>query len=240
MKTVEHFATLEDASRRACVLVRHACRVAVEARGRFALALSGGATPRTFLRLLADTQGIAWSQTAVFLVDERMAPPHSEASNLRQARELLLDHVPVTEAQIHAPQAELPPDMAASEYENRIRTFFGPEKPRLDAVQLGMGADGHTASLFPDSELLEAHRRLAVATPATGAPPVPRVSMTLQLINAARLAFFLVQGEAKLNLLQGMETPSRHLPASLVRPAGELFWLLAGKENPEPTSNTEA
>lgn len=239
MNTVERFPTLEDASRRACVLVRQASRVAVGGRGIFALALSGGSTPRTFLRLLADTQGIDWHKTVVFLVDERMVPPHSEDSNLRQAQELLLNRVSIPEAQIHAPQTGLSPDMAASEYENRIRTFFGPKKPRFDAVQLGMGADGHTASLFPDSELLEEHRRLSVATPAAGAPPVPRVSMTLQLINAARLAFFLVQGEAKLKLLQAMETPSRHFPASLVRPAGELFWLLADTEKSEHTANTE-
>ena len=126
---------------------------AIEERGRFAVVLAGGSTPESTYQILARdySDRIAWSKVYVFFGDERAVPPHHEDSNLKMASELLLDHVPV--GNVHRIRGELPPEEAAEAYEEELRTFFQTEDvPRFDLILLGLGADGHTASLFPDQD----------------------------------------------------------------------------------------
>ncbi len=227
MTRIERFAKMEAASQRACDLVKETAREAIVSKGRFSLAISGGSTPRLFFRLLSQTKGIDWEKTHVFLVDERLVPVKSPDSNLGQAKELLLEQVPIPQAHICAPLPELPADDSAREYEKQIRAVFSPDFPDLDVVHLGMGSDGHTASLFPGSSSLEDNTNLVTEVTAKDISPPIRVSMTLPLINSARLAFFLIQGKGKATLMKEINSGRSDLPAARVSPQEELYWLLA-------------
>jgi len=138
---------------------------AFEEQGRFTVVLAGGSTPKVAYELLARdfVESIDWSRTHVFFGDERTVPPDHEDSNYRMAREALLEHVRV--GSVHRMRGELPPDEAAASYEDELRRFFGEELPRFDLVLLGIGEDGHTASLFPETSALEVSDRLVVANP---------------------------------------------------------------------------
>jgi 6-phosphogluconolactonase len=202
---------------------------AIEERGRFAVALAGGSTPRATYEILArDYSGrIDWSRVHVFFGDERTVPPDDEDSNYRMAREALLDHVPV--GSVHRMHGELPPDEAAAAYEQELRGFFGPEGlPGFDLILLGLGGDGHTASLFPETSALEAHDRLVVANPVLELDTT-RITLTVPVINAARAVYFLVAGEGKAEavaeILEGDPDP-REYPAALVQPQGGPTWML--------------
>ena len=206
---------------------------ACAARGAFRVALAGGTTPRAAYEVLADPRGphadaIAWDQVEVFFGDERQVAPDSEQSNFRMACDALLRHVPIPDGQIHRIRGENPdPERAAEEYEEILRARFrlaGGERPRFDLVLLGMGADGHTASLFPGSPALAEVRRLAVATVAPVAP-IGRISLTLPVINAAALVIVLVTGTAKGSAFARVRSGA-DLPAARVRPDdGSLLWL---------------
>ncbi|HEX5974424.1 MAG TPA: 6-phosphogluconolactonase, partial [Rubrobacteraceae bacterium] len=139
---------------------------AIGERGRFAVVLAGGSTPRATYEILARDYAdkIDWKDVHVFFGDERSVPPDHTDSNYKMARESLLDHVPI--GSVHRMQGELPPDEAAEAYERELRDFFGPDDiPRFDLILLGTGPDGHTASLFPETSALEVHDRLVVANP---------------------------------------------------------------------------
>jgi len=206
---------------------------AVHKAERFALVLAGGSTPRATYRLLADPRrrdAIDWSRVDVFFGDERAVAPGAEGSNYRMAREALLDHVPIAESRVHRIRGELPPAEAAVIYDAEIRRVLD-DPSSFTMVLLGMGDDGHTASLFPGSPALEEKSRLAAA--AEGPPPHRgRVTLTLPALCAANNVVFLVSGGGKaarvaevLAQLRG-EAPAT-LPAARVRPAdGELTWLL--------------
>lgn len=194
------------------------------------LVLSGGSTPRGMHRILADAPEIDWSNVHIFWGDERTVPPDHEDSNYRMAHESLLRHIDIPEENIHRMRGELDPETAAEEYEREIREVLGvpePEIPRFDVIVLGMGADGHTASLFPGTEALDEQQRLVVANevPQLG---TTRLTMTYPLINAAHRVYFLVAGDDKDDaalqcLTDHPETP----PAGLVQPSsGELQWFL--------------
>lgn len=212
-------------------------REAVAARGRFMLALSGGQTPRGLYVLLADDPGlraaVPWQQVHCFWGDERGVPPDDAASNYRQARETLLDPVRVPATHRHRFETEAgDPAVAARRYEADLRSAFGlatGELPRFDLVLLGLGGDGHIASLFPESVALGERQALAVATPGPAGQGW-RLTLTLPVINRAATVLLLVTGEEKAEILAAvLDGPQQtaRLPAQAVAPeAGRLLWFV--------------
>jgi 6-phosphogluconolactonase len=203
-------------------------------RGRFSVALSGGSTPRAvFARLAGDETArlkVSWRQNDWWWSDERTVPPGDPDSNFRMAFESLLGHVPIDPARVHRLKGEVEPAQAASEYERELRAAFGVsagEIPRFDLVLLGLGADGHTASLFPGTPAVTERERLVVANDVPAMRAV-RLTFTLPLINRARRVAFLVSGAEKAPILaRVLEGPRGALPAQLVSPDdGELVWIV--------------
>ena len=202
---------------------------AIEDRGRFAVVLAGGSTPKTAYEILARdyAETVDWSNVHVFFGDERTVPPDHEDSNYRMAREALLDHVPV--GSVHRMRGELPPDEAAASYEDELRGFFGAEGlPRFDLILLGIGGDGHTASLFPETSALEVADRWVAANPVLKLDTT-RVTLTVPVLNVALTVNFLVAGEGKAEalkeILEGDADP-RTYPAKLVQPPGGPAWMV--------------
>lgn len=194
------------------------------------VALSGGSTPRRMHELLAGQPHIDWTNVHVFWGDERMVPPDDEASNYRMARESLLSHIDIPESHVHRMPGEHNPQQAAQEYEQTIQKVFGvspPQMPRFDVILLGMGADGHTASLFPGTEALDERDRYVVANKVPQLDTT-RLTLTYPVLNAARCVILLVAGKDKAEAAaqcvgRNDDTP----PAGRVRPPdGDLHWLL--------------
>ena len=215
---------LADAAAR--LFVERAQR-AVSDSGRFAVALAGGSTPQRAYELLADTHrdDVDWHGVHVFFGDERGVPPDHEDSNYRTANEALLSRVPVGSAR--RMRGELPPSEAAADYERELRGFFG-GPPVFDLVMLGIGEDGHTASLFPRTAALDATDRFVVENPVEKLGTT-RLTLTAPAINASREVAFLVSGggkaEALKEILEGDADP-RDYPAKLIRPAGDCAWMV--------------
>jgi 6-phosphogluconolactonase len=229
---IEVYPDLEALSQAAAALVVEKARKAADARGRFSLALSGGQTPRRTYELLAQPplrDQTPWDRFHVFWGDERCVPAADPRSNARLAREAWLDHVPIPPGQIHPIECAAAPAEAASKYGKRLREFFGEGPPALDLVLLGLGADGHTASLFPGAPAVAETARWAAAVQVAGPGP-PRVTLTAPLLNRAVLIVFLVAGRDKAEVLRGVlydPYDPKRLPAQLIRPeAGELRWLV--------------
>jgi 6-phosphogluconolactonase len=212
-------------------------RDAVAARGLCTIALAGGSTPRRLYELMATPayrDRVRWDKLEFFWGDERIVPPENEDSNFRMANETLLKKIPVKEIGIHRIPAENgTPDDVARRYEEEIAVSFGiaggGPPPTLDLIVLGMGTDGHTASLFPHSPALRATERWVVPSRAPR-PPYDRVTMTAPVINAARQVIFLVAGTDKsptlAQVLDGPLDPDR-LPSQLIAPSnGSLLWLI--------------
>jgi 6-phosphogluconolactonase len=208
---------------------------AVARRGRARIAISGGSTPKAVFAALADKARpwrarIAWERLEIYWVDERCVGPEDAASNYRMTREELLDRVPMGPEQIHRMEGELEPEVAAARYESELRNSFrleGAESPRFDLVQLGMGADGHTASLFPGSEAIYEFGRLVVANQTTAAQAW-RLTLTAQTINQGADVFFVVSGGEKAEVLGEVLTGARdveRLPSQLIRPANGILTL---------------
>lgn len=223
------FADHEQLSSAAAELFAVRARAAVDARGRFSVALSGAETPRRTYELLAEPplrSRIPWRQVHVFWGDERCVPADSPRNNARMAREALLDRVPVPPDQVHAIACSGDPEAAAREYETLLRAFFG-RTPRFDLILLGLGEDGHTASLFPRSPALALTDRWVAPV---SAEPENRVTLTVPVLNAAALACYLVRGQNKAAALaRALEQtgPPEDCPARLVHPDdGELLWLV--------------
>jgi 6-phosphogluconolactonase len=215
---------------------------AVEARGLFRIALSGGSTPKTlFTKLASDPdfkKQMPWQSTHFFWSDERTVPPDHPDSNYRMAREAMFKHVDVSEMQIHRIHAELDdPNHAAEEYEKEIRQDFNTtalEIPRFDLILLGMGPDGHTASLFPGTEALKEKKQLVVSNWVSKFN-THRITFTVPLINQATTVMFLVCGEDKAAtlkaVLEGPYDPEVY-PSQFIKPDGDLIWFIdqaAGK-----------
>lgn len=176
------------------------------------IALSGGSSPRRAYELAAEAQP-DWSRAKVWFADDRCVPPTDECSNFRLVRETLLDRLAVAPASVHRVHGELPPEAAALAYDEELRGVV------LDLVVLGVGPDGHTASLFPHAPALAEAERRAVAAPAGFEPFVDRVTLTLPVLRAARLVLFLVAGAGKVEIAESAfaAEPSPAVPASLVR-----------------------
>jgi 6-phosphogluconolactonase len=212
---------------------------AVAARGRVRIAVSGGSTPKATFALLADStrpflKRMPWQQLELFWVDERTVPPDHPESNYRMTKESLLDHVNLRPEQIHRIPGELEPEVAAAQYEFELRRSFrleGAESPRFDIVSLGMGDDGHTASLFPHTEALHEMGRLVVAN-SVPQKDTWRVTLTWPVINNAREVFFLIAGADKAAPLKEVFTGPKdveRLPAQLIWPASGILTLVLDK-----------
>jgi 6-phosphogluconolactonase len=205
---------------------------AVDSRGRFSVALSGGSTPRVLYRLLAEEPHrgqIPWKGVHLFWGDERCVPPDDPGSSFRAADEAFISRVPLPWDNVHRVRGELAPEVAARAYANALTDFFCGPHARLDLVLLGLGEDGHTASLFPGSDALQETTRLAAAVEAHYEDrPADRVTLTLPAINTARHILFLVTGSDKARIVRAvLEGDQRSYPARQVYPtAGELTWLL--------------
>lgn len=204
---------------------------AIDERGRFVVALAGGSTPEATYELLA-TEGyfgeVDWDNVHVFFGDERSVPPDDEDSNYKMADDALLSRV--SAGSVHRMKGELHPDEAAMEYEGELREFFGTlgGPPEFDLIQLGMGEDGHTASLFPNTPALEVTDRWAAQNPVPKLETV-RLTLTLPVLNAAKAVSFLVAGEGKAEALKAVlesDADPHEYPSKLVQPTGELNWMV--------------
>lgn len=211
---------------------------AVTSRGRARIAISGGSTPRATFALFANPEerylrAMPWDKLELYFVDERSVPPDNADSNYRMVRETMLDKVPLKPEQVFRIEGELNPEEAAARYETAIRGQFrleGAEAPRFDVVQLGMGDDGHTASIFPHTEALNELGRIAVANHVPQQKQSWRVTLTWPVILEARDVFFLISKSDKAavldRVLQGPYDPET-LPSQLIRPKnGRLLFLL--------------
>ena len=226
--TLSRFETTEALYDHAAGLFVRIGAGAIEARGRFLVALSGGQTPRPlYERLGSPAYSLDWQKVGVFWADERSVPPTDPRSNYRAAREVLLDRVSVPPDQIHRVEGELDPLAAADAYEVELHRVFGADG-RLDLILLGIGADGHTASLFPRHQALTETERWVVPVHTSAEPPW-RVTMTLPLINNARHVLFLATGTEKAAAVRDV-VDGKPLPASLVRPADGTVAFLIDEE----------
>jgi 6-phosphogluconolactonase len=196
---------LDGLARAAAERVSRAAAQAIAERGRFRLALAGGSTPRALYRALASAPGsVDWTRTDLFFGDERAVPPDDPLSNYRMARETLLDPARVPAANVHRMPAEAPDlDGAARAYEESLRAGAAP--PWLDLALLGLGPDGHTASLFPESRALDEQERLCVAADAPVAP-LRRLTLTYPALAGARQLLFLIAGPDKAQALRNVVT----------------------------------
>ena len=213
---------------------------AVAARGRARIAISGGSTPKAAFALLADPAQpwrarMPWEKLDLWWVDERCVPPGHPDSNYRMTREAMLDHVPMRPEQIHRKEGELEPETAAARYQSELRKSFrleGAELPRFDGLALGMGPDGHTASLFPHTQAIHELRRLVVANHVETVRDSWRVTLTWPVINHAAEVFFLVGGADKAQILQEVLIGPRdveRLPSQLIAPANGILSLLVDR-----------
>lgn len=203
-------------------------RIAEVVRTGGQVALSGGSTPRPAYERLAAME-LDWSSSTLWFSDERCVPPDDRQSNFRLVRETLLDRLAGDAPDVRRIRGEQGPHLAAAEYERELRGAFGDRPPALDLVLLGLGPDGHFASLFPGQPALEERERLVVGVERPARPPlVPRVTLTLPTINAAREVVFLVTGEDKAEAVgRAFGTDADpEAPARLVAPAGGLTVLL--------------
>lgn len=205
-------------------------REAVHSRGQFSAALSGGSTPGALYRLLAGAPfrgQIPWHGVHLFWGDERCVPPDDPDSNYRLARETLIARVPIPPGNVHRVRGELAPEAAAEDYAAELRHFFDAPWPRFDLILLGLGTDGHTASLSAGSEALAERAVVAVAAQYQDRPS-HRVTLTPPAINAARQVLFLVSGHAKAQIVRDvLEGPANRFPAQAIHPtAGQITWLL--------------
>lgn len=243
-------STPAEVAKAAAELFTYSVITAVNARGIARVAISGGTTPKAMFALLADASQpfvsqMPWDKLDLYWVDERCVGPEDADSNYRMTREALLSKVPLPAERIHRMEGELEPEEAAARYEAAIRNGFrleGAETPTFDLILLGMGDDGHTASLFPHTEAISEMSRIVVAN------HVPqkdtwRITLTWPVINQGREVAFLIEGAGKANVLyevlQGPYQPDTY-PSQIIRPAsGKLTLLLdaaAAAKLPEPSN----
>ena len=232
-RTIRVFDDLESMSVAAAAAVSE---LVAGSTGRFSIALSGGGTPRRLYELLADDHaGIDWKKVHLFWGDERFVPAGDPSSNFGSASEALLDRIEIPDANIHKIAVDVPTAVeAAANYEGNLTDFFGirrPGFPVFDLILLGLGDDGHTASIFPGDPVIDERERWLVAVTApAGIEASERITLTLPVINAAKNIFFLVSGESKADALHEMlfagPSASEGYPAAMVFPDGPLVWFI--------------
>jgi 6-phosphogluconolactonase len=219
----------ESAGEMAQAAAEWACGLARSTDRIFAVCLSGGTTPRRLYEMLAAPPiagKFPWRRVHWFWGDERVVPHDHPASNYRMVREALISRAPIPAENVHpVPTEGVSPQRAALAYETELKRFYGadrldPARPLFDLTLLGMGEDGHTASLFPGHPALREQRRWAVAV--IGATPEPRVTLTGPVLDSSRDLVFLVSGESKRPILERMRAGDPALPASRIRPVGRL------------------
>lgn len=221
--------TLSHAASEECV------RVATEAastRGRCLIALSGGHTPERAYQIWSTEyrEKMPWAKTHFFWGDERFVGADDPKSNYRMAREALFKNAPVPPENIHPIPTNFPQaDEAAKEYEKVLRTFIADSGPSFDVMLLGLGVEGHTASLFPGSPALAEQKRWAVGVKAQAEPPV-RISLTFPILRRARATYFLVAGADKAEIVAQLrrdtDSETQKLPVAMLQPEGEVIWFL--------------
>ena len=233
MAELRRFDDLSDLARGAAEEIAKSAEEAIAARGRFTIALSGGNTPKPVYRLLAQEPRIDWNRVHVFWGDERHVPPDHPDSNFGMAMDTLLSKVSIPPDNVHRMRTEKPDaERVAEEYAWTLRSAFDLDEgewPRFDLVLMGIGADAHTASLFPGSDAVRERSRLAIA-PWVSSLGTFRITLTAPVFTRAALALFLVNGEEKAEalraVLEGDFQPDR-FPAQLIRPEeGKLLWLV--------------
>ncbi len=226
------FKDIEELSRTAAMLFSEQAAQSIAERRRFLVALSGGGTPIRLFQLLATDfrEKVDWSKVHVFWADERCVPPEDAGSNYGQAREVLLSHVPISDVNIHRVKGELKPSDASKDYSFVLKEFASPplEWPRFDLVYLGMGEDGHTASLFPGSPVDVSEPVLPVTAHYQGRP-ANRVTLTPLVFNSARMVAFMATGKEKAvtfaEVLGGRYDPKSY-PVQRINGDGRLIWLV--------------
>jgi 6-phosphogluconolactonase len=228
------FPDLDALSRAVLEEMLLAMQDAIKQRGRFAIALAGGHTPAKLYALWAHAENYGvhtpWDRVHLFWGDERYVPHDDPLSNYRMARETLIEHVPIPAENVHAMPTDSPvPEKAAEAYEAELRGFFGAETPTLDLQLLGLGVEGHTASLFPGSATLEEKKRWVAAVEVPAKPP-RRLTLTPVVLDQGRNTFFLVSGADKREILAALrhETASKtsQYPAARIQPTGRTLWFL--------------
>lgn len=220
---------LSHAASEECV---RAATEAVSTRGRCLIALSGGHTPERAYRIWSAEyrEKMPWAKTHFFWGDERFVGADDPKSNYRMARESLFKNAPVPPENIHPIPTSFPQAaQSAEEYEQVLRTFIADTGPSFDVVMLGLGVEGHTASLFPGSPALAEQKRWAVAVKAPAEPPV-RISLTFPVLRRARATYFLVAGADKAEIVatlrRDMDSETEKLPVAVLQPEGETIWFL--------------
>jgi 6-phosphogluconolactonase len=223
-------------------LARHVAEwmtsLALAARGPFRVSLSGGSTPKALFALLASDDFIGrfpWTQVAWYWGDERFVPHDHPESNYGMTRKAMLDKAPVPPGNVHPVPADGSPEEAAARYERTLQAAYGaavldPARPLFDITLLGLGTDGHTASLLPGEPVLQERKRW-VAAVSHGRPEV-RITMTYPAIESSRWVAFLVAGKEKAAILKTIRAGGSDVPAARVRPVGELLWFVDRAANP--------
>ncbi len=235
---VQKFKNQREASEAMAEAFKNIAVEAVQARGRFTVALTGGSSPLQLHEILSSapyTETVPWDKTFVFWGDERAVPFDDEQNNAKMGFETLLNHVPVPASQIYRMNGEVPVEDAVEEYEVLLRNHFKNADPQFDLILLGMGADGHTASIFPGTEVVHEQSKW-VSSGFNAEQKSKRITLTVPLINKARHIFFSVFGDGKaktlLNVHLGEHDPDT-LPSQLIKPEnGDLIWYIdeaAGK-----------
>ncbi|WP_276496257.1 6-phosphogluconolactonase [Pontibacter litorisediminis] len=223
-------------SQRAAELFVDAAQEAVQKNGRFVVALTGGSSPKQLYQLLSQEpyrDQVPWQQTYVFWGDERWVPLTDERSNAKMAKELLLNKVPVPQEQIFPMWEDMAPEAYAQKYEQLLKELFNDQAPAFDLILLGMGDDGHTASLFPHTEVL-AEQEKWVAAYYLEPQSMHRITLTAPLINQAKRILFMTFGENKAKalyeVLEGERNPQEY-PSQLIQPqpGSEIYWYVDDK-----------
>ena len=226
---VEIFANVETLNEAAASLIVKIAAEALQAKGKFSIALAGGSTPESLYKLLASDEfkkEIDWTKTRVFFGDERCVSPDDAESNYRMANAALLARVSILPENVFRLRGEIEPEKAAAEYEEIIKKTLG-ENARLDLILLGMGDDGHTASLFPQTRALRETKKL-VAANFVEKLNANRLTLTFSAINSAKNVLFLVAGAKKAAMIKKVFSGETiDLPSSLIKPEnGNCFWFL--------------
>ncbi len=229
---IQVFQTDAELTEVACQLIIEIAQKAIHTRGKFIIALSGGHSPQKLyaaFSTLPFRDQIPWDKTFIFWGDERCVPTNDERNNAYMAQSLLLAHVAIPSSNIYPIPVELSPAEAAMEYEKTIQKFFQDETPHYDIILLGLGENGHTASIFPYTDVISENTRL-IKEIYVAEQNMFRITMTANLINQAHHIVFLVTGKNKAKVLNqvldGPYQPSKY-PAQLIKPIyGRLYWFI--------------